>query len=244
MSAAPLAVDGLQVDRGGEAVLRGVSFTVQDGEHIGLIGPNGAGKTTLFLTLLGLHPAAGGGLRVFGLDPARKAEADRIRRSVGLVFQNADDQLFCGMVSDDVAFGPLQLAFDAEEVRRRVAAGLAAVDAGHLAGRLSHQLSAGEKRRVALATVLAMEPRMLLLDEPTGELDPRARRGLIELLQRRGETRLIATHDLEFVLATCARVIVLANGQVRGDGPARALLADGVLMAACGLEVPLSLAAG
>ncbi|HRX85757.1 MAG TPA: energy-coupling factor ABC transporter ATP-binding protein [Phycisphaerae bacterium] len=234
-------VQGLAVERGGADVLRGVSFTIAQGQRVGLIGPNGAGKTTLFLSLLGLHPRAAGTVRVCGLDPARKDEAQRIRCAAGLVFQNADDQLFCGTVTDDVSFGPLQLGLDSGEVGARVRAALAAVNAEHLRDQLAHALSAGEKRRAALATALAMQPRILLLDEPTGELDPRARRGLIELLNSRSETLLVATHDLEFVLATCTRVVVLSGGGVAADGPARDVMARAELMDRAGLEVPYSL---
>jgi len=221
-----------------------LSFALPPGGIVGVIGPNGAGKTTFFLTLIGIYRPHGGTLRVGGLDVSEKRHLPEIRRRTGLVFQNTDDQLFSASVHEDVAFGPLNLGLDAQEVRRRVDKALRDVDALQHADRVSHHLSAGEKRRVALACVLAMEPEILILDEPTNDLDPRARREAINRIRSLTQTRLIASHDLEFILDTCDRVVVLDEGRIVADGPARELLADHATMEAHGLEVPPSLAAG
>jgi cobalt/nickel transport system ATP-binding protein len=226
----------------GRTALRGWSLTVAPGETVGLIGPNGAGKTTFFLAAIGLCQPHHGSLKVGGLDVTCAAHLASIRRRTGLVFQNADDQLFSATVYDDVAFGPLNLDLDAAEVRTRVDRALERVGACEHAARVSHHLSAGEKRRVALACVLAMEPDTLLLDEPTSDLDPRARRETLELIRTLEQTKLIASHDLEFVLAACDRIAVVDEGRIVADGPAQALLTDSALMEAHGLETPPSLA--
>ena len=232
----------------GREALCGFSLTVAPGEAVGLVGPNGAGKTTFFLCLIGICRPQQGTLRVAGLDlineqnRANKRDLLEVRRKTGLVFQNSDDQLFSASVYDDVAFGPLNLGLEESEVRRRVTLALRRVDAEQYANRVSHHLSAGEKRRVALACVLAMEPEILVLDEPTNDLDPRARRETIKLVRSLEQTKLIAAHDLEFILETCDRVAVIDDGQVVADGPARVLLADRARMEAHGLEVPPSLA--
>ncbi len=229
---------------GGRAALADVSFTVAAGESVALVGPNGAGKTTLFLALGGVLPVKPGMARLAGLDPAEPAERKRLPAHVGLVFQNSDDQIFNATVFDDVAFGPLNLGLPAEEVRSRVAEALIRVGLEDSAGRVPFHLSGGEKRRVALAGVLAMRPEILLLDEPSMYLDPRGRRELIGLLRGLPGTKLIASHDLELVRETCARVLLLDGGRLIGDGPADALLGDAALMEAHGLEVPYSLRAG
>jgi cobalt/nickel transport system ATP-binding protein len=236
-----IEISQLTACRGHAPVLAGVDLRIAAGERWGLVGANGAGKTTLLHALVGLCPVTGGRARVCGLDPTDPRQARRLRTQVGLVFQNADDQLFCGTVTDDVAFGPLNLGLSEEETRARVRRALAAVDAEALTERAGHQLSAGEKRRVALAAVLAMEPSVLLLDEPTGELDPQARRQLIGVLDGLPQTRLITAHDLEFILATCTYVAVMQAGEIVATGDARAVLSRVALMAASGLEVPYSL---
>ena len=225
----------------GTKALDGVSFAVNRGECVGLVGPNGAGKTTLFLCLAGVLARKGGAVRVVGLDPGRKEERRRLPAHVGIVFQNSDDQIFNATVFDDVAFGPLNLELPADEVRRRVAEALATVGLTGFEGRVPFHLSGGEKRRVALAGVLAMRPEVLLLDEPSMHLDPRGRRELIRLIQGLEVTRVLASHDLELVLETCQRCLVLDRGQLAAEGPARTLLADAALMEAHGLEVPYSL---
>lgn len=236
-----IILENVSAGYGGKNALRDVTLNVGAGERVGLVGPNGAGKTTLFHLLVGLHQADSGVIRLLGLDPADHREVRELRRKAAFVFQNADDQLFSGTVFDDVAFGPLNLRLDDEAVRDRVRTALEFVGADHLADRVGHHLSAGEKRRIALAAALAMVPEILILDEPTGELDPRSRRGFIDLLHTLDHTLLVATHDLEFVLETCERVIVLNEGRVAADGQPRRVLADEKLMSRTGLEVPYSL---
>jgi cobalt/nickel transport system ATP-binding protein len=226
---------------GGRTALAGVSLAVAPGESVGLVGPNGAGKTTLFLCLGGVLAVPAGAARVGGLDPGVPAERRLLFTRVGLVFQDSDDQIFNATVFDDVAFGPLNLGLPAGEVKQRVAEALARVGLAGFEGRVPFHLSAGEKRRVALAGVLAMRPEVLLLDEPSTHLDPRGRRELIRLVQGIPAARVLASHDLELVLETCRRVLLLDGGRLAADGPARTLLADAALMAAHGLEVPHSL---
>jgi cobalt/nickel transport system ATP-binding protein len=226
---------------GGPAVLDGVSFEVAAGEGVGLVGPNGAGKTSLFLCLSGVLKAQAGSARVGGLDVRDPAQRRRLPEQVGIVFQNSDDQLFNATVFDDVAFGPLNLGLPPEEVRARVAEALGRVGLTGLEERVPFHLSGGEKKRVALAGVLAMRPPVLLLDEPSMHLDPRGRRELIHLLNTLGGTRVIASHDLELILQTCGRVLLLDRGRLTADGPARTVLADAALMEVHGLEVPHSL---
>jgi cobalt/nickel transport system ATP-binding protein len=226
---------------GGRTALEDVSFRIAAGESVALVGPNGAGKTTLFLALSGVLPLRPGMARLACLDPAKSAERKRLPAHVGIVFQNSDDQIFNATVFDDVAFGPLNLGLPAEEVRRRVAEALGRVGLEGCAGRVPFHLSGGEKRRVALAGVLAMRPEILLLDEPSMYLDPRGRREVIGLLRGLPGTKLIASHDLELVRETCARVLLLDGGRLVADGPADVLLSDAALMEAHGLEVPYSL---
>jgi cobalt/nickel transport system ATP-binding protein len=225
----------------GPPVLQGVSFSIAAGECVGLVGPNGAGKTTLFLCLAGVYQRRGGSIRVADLDPSRKDQRRQMPAQVGIVFQDSDDQLFNTTVLDDVAFGPLNMGLAADEVRERVREALERVGLTGFEQRVPFHLSGGEKRRVALAGVLAMRPSVLLLDEPSSHLDPRGRRDLIRLIQALGGTRLIATHDLEMVLETCPRVLLLDAGRLVAEGPTATLLADATLMEAHGLEVPYSL---
>jgi cobalt/nickel transport system ATP-binding protein len=226
----------------GAPALDGVTFAVAEGERIALVGPNGAGKTSLFLCLCGVLTPQGGSAVVAGLDVRDPAQRRQLPGQVGIVFQNPDDQLFSTTVLDDVAFGPLNQGLSPDEVRVRSAEALARVGLGGVEDRVPWHLSGGEKRRVALAGVLAMRPRVLLLDEPSMFLDPRGRRGLIELLSGLGGTQVIASHDLELVLRTCSRVLLLDAGRLVADGPARPVLGDAALMEAHGLEVPASLA--
>jgi cobalt/nickel transport system ATP-binding protein len=204
---------------------------------VGIIGCNGAGKSTLLLHLNGYLTPTGGEMRLSEVPITRQTVA-MARRAVGLVFQDSDDQLFMATVSEDVAFGPLNLGLTDDEIERRVKAALDRVGVAHLRDRPPHKLSGGEKRSVAIATVLAMEPDILVMDEPSSNLDPRARRRLIELLRSFEHTRIIATHDLEMVVEVCSRVIVLDGGTVVADGPTREILNDEVLMIAHGLERP------
>ena len=224
----------------GTDALRGVSFRVAPGECVGLLGPNGSGKSTLLLHLNGILPeklGPDGAVQILG-QPVTPDTIETIRRQVGLVFQDPDDQLFCPTVEEDVAFGPQQLGLTDAEVRARVKSALAQVGLADFGHRATHHLSHGEKRRACLAGVLACEPAVLVLDEPTSDLDPRGRREFKALLRRVAATKLIATHDLELVVELCSRAIVLDKGTVVADGPVVELLNDEELMLAHGLEKP------
>jgi cobalt/nickel transport system ATP-binding protein len=241
-SAAAILVDRLSFTYpDGKVALADVSFSADAGEAVGLVGPNGAGKTTLFLCLAGVLRVQPGQVRLAGLDPGEPRDRRRLPPCVGIVFQNSDDQLFSATLGDDVAFGPLNLGLSAEEVRRRVTEALERVGLAGFEPRVPLHLSSGEKRRAALAGVLAMRPAVLLLDEPSIFLDPRGRRELIGLLNGLGGTRVIASHDLDLILDTCRRVLVIDGGKLVADGPATAVLGDGALMQAHGLEVPYRL---
>ena len=224
----------------GTEALRGVSFEVAAGECVGLLGPNGSGKSTLLLHLNGLlpdPPASQPSVCIHG-QPVTASSLAAIRRQVGLLFQDPDDQLFCPTVEEDVAFGPQQLGLEPAQVQARVRRALAQVGLAGYERRATHHLSQGEKRRVCLAGVLACEPVILALDEPTSDLDPRARREFKALLRQIPGTKLIATHDLELVGELCPRAIVLDQGQIVADGPTIRLLNDEALMLAHGLERP------
>jgi cobalt/nickel transport system ATP-binding protein len=225
----------------GATALSSVSFDVACGESVGLVGPNGSGKTSLFLCLAGVLRPRATALLVGGLDPRDPTQRRRLPAQVGIVFQNSDDQIFNATVFDDVAFGPLNLGLPSDDVRKRVAEALEGVGLSGMEERVPFHLSGGEKRRVALAGVLALRPSILLLDEPSMHLDPRGRRELIQLLHTIGGTRMIASHDLELILQTCDRVLLLDRGRLMADGPVRTVLSDARLMEAHGLEVPYSL---
>ena len=220
----------------GNEALRDINFAIEAGECVGLIGPNGAGKSTLLLHLNGILPERWEGApAVFvGGQPLSERNLVEVRRQVGLLFQDADDQLFCPTVYEDVAFGPAQFGLDGERVQRALK--LAGLEG--FATRATHHLSRGEKRRVCLAGVLACEPSVLILDEPTSDLDPRGKRDFKALLRSLPATTLIATHDLEMVVELCARTIVLDKGQVVAAGETLRLLNDEALMLAHGLERP------
>jgi cobalt transport protein ATP-binding subunit len=224
----------------GTEALRGVSFSVATGECVGLLGPNGSGKSTLLLHLNGILPeklGADGAVRILG-QPVTPDNVETVRRQVGLVFQDPDDQLFCPSVAEDVAFGPRQLELTEMEVKARVEKALAQAGLAGFGHRATHHLSHGEKRRACLAGVLACEPSILVLDEPTSDLDPRGRREFKALLRQITATKLIATHDLELVVELCTRAIVLDRGTVVADGPVTELLDNEELMLAHGLERP------
>ncbi|HYQ31331.1 MAG TPA: ABC transporter ATP-binding protein [Polyangiaceae bacterium] len=226
----------------GVPALRSVSFSVEAGECVAVIGPNGAGKSTLLLHLNGILPErstarASGSVRVHG----RLVQADEaawVRRQVGLLFQDPDDQLFCPTVGEDVAFGPEQLGCSRAEIDQRVTQALQQVGLAGFERRVPQQLSGGEKKRVCLAGLLAYEPSILVLDEPSAGLDPRGRRELIDILAGLPVTRVIATHDLALVAELCSRALLLDDGRLIAAGPSREMLCDDALMSAHGMEHP------
>ncbi len=230
--------------------LRGVSFSYPDGhravkdvsldidlcEKVALVGPNGAGKSTLMLQLNGIYRGEGQ-IEVMGV-PVQEDNLPLVRSRVGMVFQNPDDQLFSPTVFEDVAFGPLHMGLDEGEIKARVEEALQKVGMSDYAARLSYHLSLGEKKRIAIATVLSMQPDILVFDEPTGGLDPRARRSLIELLEDMDLTMFVSSHDMRFVQEIFPRMVIMDQGQVVADGPTRDLLGDPDLLQAHGLEQP------
>ena len=226
----------------GRRALAGVRFRVAQGERVALVGPNGAGKSTLLLALAGVLSGRGK-VRVGDVTLSRVTLRE-VRRRVGLVFQDPDDQLFMPTLAEDVAFGPAQLGLRGDELSRRVDETLDAVGLAGFGPRPPQRLSGGEKRAASLATVLAMRPQLLALDEPTLGLDPRARRRLLARIRALPGTCLVATHDLELVLAFCGRALLLDAGRLVAEGPPRELLADAALMEAHGPEVPLSIRLG
>jgi len=224
----------------GTSALRGVSFRITHGEAVAIIGANGAGKSTLLLQLNGCLLPQAGTVRIGDL-PSNRKTLPHVRRTVGMVFQDPDDQLFMPLVYDDVAFGPLNLGLPAEEVEERVESALATVGASHLKDRPPYRLSGGEKRAVAIASVLSMSPSILVMDEPTAALDPKTRRHLIQLLKTFNHTLIIATHDLDLVLDLCSRAIVFKEGLIVADGPTLEILQNQELLDSSSLEKPLRL---
>jgi len=225
---------------GGTVGLNGVSFRITHGESVALVGANGAGKSTLLLHLNGYLVATRGQVRI-GDYPLTRKNLKIVRRSVGMVFQDPDDQLFMPTVFDDVAFGPLNLGLAEAEVELNVMQALETVGVPHLRERPPYKLSGGEKRSVAIATVLAMSPDILVMDEPSSSLDPKSRRRLIGLLKTFHHTKIIATHDLDMALDLCERTIVLHRGKLTADGPTLELFQDEDLLARSGLEKPLKM---
>lgn len=223
--------------------LKGIDLDIFKSESIGLIGPNGAGKSTLLLHLNGILKGRQGSVEVLGMKVQEK-NLIKIRQKVAIVFQQPDDQLFMPTVFDDVAFGPVNAGYSEEKVREKVKKALKEVRMTGYEKRCSHHLSLGEKKRISLATVLSMEPEILILDEPTSNLDPRARRHLMELLKNFSLTKIVAGHDLELILDICSKVILLDEGKIVAAGDARKVLSDKSLMESHGLEVPLSLKYG
>jgi len=220
----------------GQQALKGVNLRVWEGEKVAIIGPNGAGKTTLLLHLNGILNGDGM-VRVMGTE-VRGRHLGAIRAKVGMVFQDPDDQLFSPTVFEDVAFGPLHSGLPEEEVRRRVRRALAQVGMEGFENRMPHHLSLGERKRIAIATVLSMDPAILVLDEPSSELDPRSRRSLIQLLERLPQTMLVASHDMRLVRDLCPRTVIMDEGRIVADGPTGRLLADAELLVRHGLEPP------
>jgi cobalt/nickel transport system ATP-binding protein len=223
---------------GGHQALFGVDLHVHPGERVALLGPNGAGKTTLVLHLNGILTPGAGSVTVSGL-AVTGANLLEVRRRVGIVFQDPDDQLFMPTVRDDVAFGPANLGLRGAELDDRVVEALSAVGVADLAERAPHHLSFGQRRRVAIATVLAMRPEILVLDEPSSNLDPASRRELAAILRSLDVTVLMVTHDLPYAVELCERSIVLSEGTVVADGATREVLADATFMARHRLELPV-----
>jgi cobalt/nickel transport system ATP-binding protein len=221
----------------GHQALFGVGFRIGRGERVALLGPNGAGKTTLVLQLNGVLLPGAGRVEVAGL-PVAAQHLREIRRRVGIVFQDPDDQLFLPTVAEDVAFGPANLGLRGAELETSVKAALAAVGMEGYGDRPPHHLSFGQRRRVAVATVLAMEPEILVLDEPSSNLDPASRRELADILTGLDITMLMVTHDLPYALQLCPRALIMNGGTITADGPTAELLADADLMAANRLELP------
>ena len=239
-----LQVQGLSYSYGeGRTVLSGIEFNVAHGERVAVVGPSGAGKSTLLMHLNGLLPdrLPGDSERasvVVSNLAVRKSSVAEVRRLIGFVFQDPDDQLFCPTVREDVGFGPLILKLPREEVFQRIAQSLEQVGLAGFENRSTLQLSTGERKRVCLAGVMACQPSVLVLDEPFANLDPRARRSLVDILREFAGAQVIATHDLDFVVELCDRVIILDDGEIKADGPVRDVLSDSVLITKHGLEVP------
>jgi cobalt/nickel transport system ATP-binding protein len=233
-----LRVTGLEFSYpDGTPVLRGVDLEVREGEKVALLGPTGAGKTTLLLLLIGILRGSAGEIWV-GSTRLEDGTIAEIRRRLGLVFQDPDDQLFMPTVGEDVAFGPANLGLSGAGLNERVAGALRAVGGEGLTDRAPHHLSGGERRRAAIATVLALESEALILDEPTSNLDPAGRRELVDLLAQLSATQLVVTHDLPFALELCPRAVIMDQGRVVADGLTAALLSDRELMSAHRLELP------
>ncbi len=238
MSSPVLDVQGLAYAYpDGHQALYGVDVHVHQGERVALLGPNGAGKTTLVLHLNGILTAGAGTVTVSGL-PVTKQNVQEVRRRVGVVFQDPDDQLFMPSVRDDVAFGPANLGLKGQVLEDRVRDALDRVGMGDYIDRPPHHLSFGQRRRVAVATVLAMEPEILVLDEPSSNLDPASRRELADILRSLDVTVLMVTHDLPYALELCPRSVVLSDGVIVADGATYDILTDDALMAAHRLELP------
>ena len=220
----------------GRPVLRDLSFSIGDGESVGLIGANGAGKSTVMKLLLGL--LTGEGTILVDGEPVKKENLAKIRRKLGFVLQNSDNQMFMPTVYEDMIFAPLNYGLSREEAERRVDGVLERLRLTELKHRHNHRISGGEKRMAAIATILAMEPEAILMDEPSAALDPYNRRIVINTIRELKQTKLITSHDLDMILDTCSRVILLSNGRIAADGPAEKVLRDRALLEANRMELP------
>ena len=224
----------------GTAALRGINFRITHGESVGVVGANGAGKSTLLQHMNGCLLPTSGTVTIGDLLLTKKTRQE-VRRKVGIVFQNPDDQLFMPTVFDDVAFGPLNIGMDEASVRERVGKALCMVGSLALRDKPPHHLSCGQKSAVAIAAVMAMEPDILAMDEPAANLDPKSRRALITLLKTFSHSKIIASHDLDLILDVCERCIVIGDGIVVADGPSAEILSNRALLEENSLELPLSL---
>ena len=224
----------------GTEALKGVNFRITHGESVGVVGANGAGKSTLLQHMNGYLMPTSGTVTIGDLTLTGKTKRE-FRKKVGIVFQNPDDQLFMPTVFDDVAFGPLNLGMDEASVRERVRKALGMVNSLDLQDKPPHHLSSGQKSAVAIASVMAMEPDILAMDEPAANLDPRSRRSLISLLKTFKHSKIIASHDLDLILDVCERCIVIGDGKVVADGPSAEILSNRTLLEENNLELPLSL---
>lgn len=223
----------------GYEALKGIDLTLHKGQSLGIVGSNGAGKSTLLLQLTGINRPSSGKIEINSLEVNKKNLA-QIRKDIGFVFQNPEDQLFTTSIYEDVAFGPKNYKLSKQEVDKRVTESLEKVGILELKNRAPYRLSGGQKNLAAIATAISMEPSILIMDEPTSALDPKARRKLINLLNSFDYTKIIASHDLDMILDTCERTIVLKNGQIVADGDTQIILLDRDLMEECDLELPLS----
>jgi cobalt/nickel transport system ATP-binding protein len=223
----------------GTEALKGINFRITHGESVGVVGANGAGKSTLLQHMNGYLMPTSGTVTIGDLTLTTKTRRE-IRKKVGIVFQNPDDQLFMPTVFDDVAFGPLNLGLDEASVRERVRKALGMVNSLDLRDKPPHHLSSGQKSAVAIASVMAMEPDILAMDEPAANLDPRSRRSLISLLKTFKHSKIIASHDLDLILDVCQRCIVIGGGEVVADGPSAEILSNKRFLEENNLELPLS----
>ena len=223
----------------GYEALKGIDLTLHKGQSLGIVGSNGAGKSTLLLQLTGINRPSSGKIEINSLE-VNKENLAQIRKDIGFVFQNPEDQLFTTSIYEDVAFGPKNYKLSKQEVDKRVTESLEKVGILELKNRAPYRLSGGQKNLAAIATAISMEPSILIMDEPTSALDPKARRKLINLLNSFDYTKIIASHDLDMILDTCERTIVLKNGQIVADGDTQIILLDRDLMEECDLELPLS----
>ncbi len=226
----------------GTAALRGLSFRVAEGEKVAVIGPNGSGKSTMLTMLNGVRKG-GGQLGIFGY-PVTKENLTQVKKLAGLVFQNPDDQLFCPTIFEDVAFGPLNMGLSAEEVKSRVSSALTSVGLAGFENRSSFHLSFGERKLASIATVLAMKPRLIAMDEPTSNLDLAHRRKIINWINQNRQTIILTSHDLDMILETCGRTIIINKGKIVADGPVREILRNKDLLESNDLELPVRLQPG